>query len=387
MMHDEYAPRLRHYWVFSRWLERSAKIPRIKANGYALVSDTSALPGPGTGRAHAFRLPPGHTSPYRAIREAPRFRPGRGGRGRLYLYLLGDDYDVFNLQRSGVVSGIDAVLHWDVVIYVRRRPNAHGDEVEDKTWFHSIDDIASGTDEVGRSAATAKRCFVAELDTSVSASELARVHVRKVLVYVLPRITFSAPTAADFRVHLRLPATAPDANITDLHDPSFRRRKIHVHTDVPGRALLRYMMGMGADAAHPGAKIRIISTPLAVGPSFSIGTTALSPRSLGVVHGARTPGSNDFDGRGSPASVARNLADAINDPKNDYSAHLVASVSGSEIRLEAQPAGRSVKLSSPPRGTSIAEEWGDKIQPSELEIVADWLGKELGATYRMKVYE
>jgi hypothetical protein len=37
-------------------------------------------------------------------------------------------------------------------------------------------------------------------------------------------------------------------------------------------------------------------------------------------------------------------------------------------------------------GTSVRDEWSGDFEPSELGFLCDWLGEQLGATYRIKLY-
>lgn len=167
---------------------------------------------------------------------------------------------------------------------------------------------------------------------------------------------------------------------------AFRGRKIAVHEDVPGQALLRYMMGFGPCAARPGAKIEISTTPLSTGGSISIGSSSVGSRSLHVVHGPRTPGADDYDGSGTPEQVAAELADAINDSKNHFASHMRATATGKEVSLESVPPGADIKVHSSPPGTSFQDEWSGDFDPGELGFLSDWLGEQLGATYRVKLY-
>ena len=390
LMHGEFAPRLRHYWVFSRWLERSARVPRVKQDGYAITCDTSVLSSPGTGRAHHFRLPTAHPWPYDAARQEVKFRPGHGGRGQLGLYLLGDDFDVHKLSSPSPLSGVDAVLYWDIAVYFRRRRNADGKKSTTSMTGYLRQVFSEMAQSVGAvitsTAAHVPRCFVLELDASAPAQDLAKKHARKVLLYVLPRFTTSNPAAADFRVHMRPRSSKPGADVTDLHDSAFRGRKIAVHEDVPGPALLRYMMGFGPSEARPGAKIEISTTPLSTGGSFSIGSSSVGSRSLNVVHGPRTPGADDYDGSGTPEQVAAELAEAINDSKNRFASHIRATATGREVALESVPPGADIKVHSARPGTSVRDDWSGDFEPSELGFLSDWLGEQLGATYRIRLY-
>lgn len=392
LMNDEYAPRLRHYWVFSRWLEHSTKVPRVMQDGYALTCDTSVLSSPTRGRAHQFRLPPAHPWPYDATREDREFRPGHAGRGKLRLYLLGDDFDVHNLSSPSPLSGIDAVLYWDIAVYFRRRRSADGNKSAtsmrgyvDRVFEEMVRSIGAVRTSTATAASVA-RCLVLELDVSAPAQDIARKHAQKVLLYVLPRFTTSNPAAADFRVHMRPRSSKPGADVTDLHDSAFRGRKIAVHEDVPGPALLRYMMGFGPSEARPGAKIEISTTPLSTGGSFSIGSSSVGSRSLNVVHGPRTPGADDYDGSGTPEQVAAELAEAINDSKNRFASHIRATATGREVALESVPPGADIKVHSARPGTSVRDDWSGDFEPSELGFLSDWLGEQLGATYRIRLY-
>ena len=385
MMNGERGPRLRHYWVFSRWLERSADIARIQPGGYAIACDTAAVTAPIKGRKHALRLPPEHNWPYASARDEKRFRPGVNGRGRLGLFLLGDDFDAFVRPASGVVSGIDAVLHWDLSIYVRSRQNAEGTSLTATDRRLCVESlyrcIVPATTHSGSG-----RLVVAELEPAAAATPLAQRHAAKVLIYVLPRFTFSNPAAADFRLHVRPRSGVAGADITDLHRPTFLGRKLEIHNEVPSEAVIRYMMGVGAADAHPGATITIATTPLPIGPSFAIGTNNVAAKTLRVVHGSRTSGANDFDGSGSPAQVAADLAAAVNDPHNRYAAHVAATPHANVLSLLGRPAGADVLLSAAPPGTSIRDEWRGLLEATEFDPLADWLGQQLGATYRIKVY-
>ncbi|MBC8072090.1 MAG: hypothetical protein IAG13_27465, partial [Deltaproteobacteria bacterium] len=391
MMYDERVPRLRHYWVFTRWLERSAEIPRIAPNLYAIVCDTSAVSSPSAGRTHAFRLPTEHAWPYACVHEEKRFRAGESGRGRLGLFLIGDDRDAFSLPSTGNLVGVDAVLHWDVSVYVRGRENADGKKLTRdalRTYVGSLYEgmaTALGAASLVSSAAV-RRCLVAELDPTAPATTLAAQHVKKVLIYLLPRFTFSRPAEADYRLHVRERSAQPGADVTDLHDPRFRGRKLELHRDVPASAILRHVLGRRASEARPGARIRLGTTPLPTGPSFAVGT-ASGTKSLRVVHGPRTPGADDFDGSGTPSQVAVELAAAINDPSNSYSARVQATAHGAEVALEGIPAGVDVLVSGAPPGSSVQDEWAGVIEPVEVALLADWLGEKLGAKYRIKAYE
>lgn len=388
MMFGEFAPRLRHYWVFSRWLERCAEIAGVRSNGYAIVCDTAAVTAPVAGRQHAFRLPSEHAWPYAPVREAPRFRPGRGGRGELRLFLLGDELDVFRLPHSGVLAGVDAVLHWDLAIYVRGRKNADGAAMSEAAVAAYVSslfrDTASAMGGVN-AGGVATRCLVAELDPSAAMTTLAQHHVKKVLIYLLPRFTTANPAAADFRVHVRQRASTPDGDVTDLHDPGFEGRKIEVHEGLPGAAILRCMMGIGAAAARPGAKVTITTAPFPSHGWVSIGTNHLTSVGFKAVSGPRTPGSKNFDGSGTPAQIAADLAAAIDDPANGLASDVRATASGATVSLTAEQPGADVNLAGAAVG--IQHEWRDEIEPSELDFLADWLGTELGATYRIKAYD
>lgn len=377
--------RLRHYWALSRWLERAADVHRIKPEGYALVCDRQ---GPtGVVRSHAYRLPSQHPWPYRAVHQDKAYRRGPAGRGTLGLYLLGDDFDVFALPRTGLLSRIDAVLHWEVLLYVRRRRNADGEIIPRDDRGSHMEAIYTEFRDVFGGSDGAKRCLVAEIDDSEPASPLALRHARRVLLHLLPRITFSRPEVADIRLHLRLPASDPADNVTDLHRSDYDRRKVRMHTDVPYRALLRYMMGMSPAQVHPPARIRVDSTPFPFGPTFSIGTSSASLPLLTAVAGRRTPGGNDYDARGTPTEVARELAEALNDRANAYAAHLMASGRSNEVVLRATTEGADVVVSSPPPGAVAFPEWGEPIEPAEVTFLADWVGQTLGGTYTVRVYE
>ncbi len=49
------------------------------------------------------------------------------------------------------------------------------------------------------------------------------------------------------------------------------------------------------------------------------------------------------------------------------------------------PPGAESTVNSPP-GTSTRGEWSGDFEPSELGFLSDWLGEQLGATYRAKLY-
>lgn len=392
LMHDEFAPRLRHFWVFSRWLARTSDVSRVVVDAYSIGCDTKAVIAPTKGRKHAYRLPADHPWPYQALRVEEDFAPGSGGQGNLGLYLLGDDLDVHRLPHSGVLAGVDAVLHWDVGLYFRRTQSTGGKTLSRAAlWSHTRNLYEQMADFLGTirrsSAANVPRCTVFELDSSAPASPLATKHVTKVVFYFLPRFTFSRPASADFRVHVRPQSAKPGADVTDFHDPSFNGRRIRVHENVRGEALARYILGKGASGARPGAQIDISTTPLPPGPTFGIGSSTSGSKVLTVVHGARTPGADDYDGSGPPAAVAASLAEAINDSKNSFASHIRASAHGATVELDATPPGADIEIRSPPPGTLARNDWAGVLDVAELQFLADWLGKSVGAKYRVKVYD
>ena len=140
-------------------------------------------------------------------------------------------------------------------------------------------------------------------------------------------------------------------------------------------ALARYMMGLGAAAARPGAQIDIAGATLPLGPSFSIGATGIGSQVLKCVHTTRTSGGDDFDGSGPASAIAASLAAAINDPKNSFAGHVHASAVGAAVQLRAVAAGADVEVRSPPPGAIARGEWADRFEPAELQFVADWLGE------------
>ncbi len=237
------------------------------------------------------------------------------------------------------------------------------------------------------SAVNVPRCVVFELDMSAPASSLAKAHLAKVLFYFLPRFTFTRPESADFRIHVRPRSAKPGADVTDLHDPSHTGRTIRVHENVAGEAIARYVMGLGSSGARPGARIEVSSTPLSVGPTFGLRTTTTGSKTISVVHGARTPGADDFDGSGTPSEVAASLAAAINDPKNSFASYVSGSAVGATVELESRPRGTDVQVLSPPPGTSARDEWAGALDVSEVQFLADWLGTQLEATYKVKIYD
>lgn len=104
-------------------------------------------------------------------------------------------------------------------------------------------------------------------------------------------------------------------------------------------------MSGSTPATAPGV-IAFLPTAGTVGfPSFGSVTVALTPVPPGAtityqgitltsVAGARTPGSNDFDGSlGSTAAIAADILAAILDAANSWSAVVTASIAGSVVSL------------------------------------------------------
>ena len=93
--------------------------------------------------------------------------------------------------------------------------------------------------------------------------------------------------------------------------------------------------------------LTVTAAPLAAGESIS-----LNGYDLTAVAGFRTSGQSDFNGSlGSPALIAAELADAINDAANPFSMFFTATAAGSTVVLEAVPdylgtAGNDLTLAS-----------------------------------------
>lgn len=80
--------------------------------------------------------------------------------------------------------------------------------------------------------------------------------------------------------------------------------------------------------------IDVDSSPIPAGETITINGVILT-----AVSGARTPGSNDFDGSGSTADIATDIATALLDGANDFSEIVTAAAVGSQVILTAVTAG------------------------------------------------
>lgn len=105
------------------------------------------------------------------------------------------------------------------------------------------------------------------------------------------------------------------------------------------------------------------------------------------MHGARSPGSDDFDGSGTPAAVATEIAACINDPANAFAGHVTATASANVVKVVASSAGVDVELTSAPPGTTVQNDWRGRFDEGELGSLATWIGGKVGATYRIALYE
>lgn len=101
---------------------------------------------------------------------------------------------------------------------------------------------------------------------------------------------------------------------------------------------------LGASAATPAVGTMIVTGPTSPGDSLALNGTLLSRTG-----GPRTSGADDFDGTLSGAALISDIAAAINDPANSFSAGLVAVANGTTLELAAAvpgTAGNSYTLSA-----------------------------------------
>jgi hypothetical protein len=88
----------------------------------------------------------------------------------------------------------------------------------------------------------------------------------------------------------------------------------------------------------------------------------------------------------SSAWTTSGVSVAIRVVKRRYASHIRATAQGTRLELESVPPGADIKVHSPRPGTSVRDDWSGDFEPSELEFLSDWLGEQLGATYRIKLY-
>jgi hypothetical protein len=110
-----------------------------------------------------------------------------------------------------------------------------------------------------------------------------------------------------------------------------------------------YVLVTGVDFALAAGVPNIQSTGTAtVVANPSTATLTIGGQALSDAGGARTPGSNDYDGTlGSPALIAADIVAAINDPLNGFGAIVTAAdAGGGAVTLTAVPLGAAGDLIS-----------------------------------------
>jgi len=384
IMNGNALPRLRHYWCLARWLTQHAAIP-ITNDRYEIVCDTRTTGG--LGRIHHYALPAVARSPFAPVAGPDTLRRGAHGRLALELYLAGDDLDPL-LD----ITAVDAILHASHGLYARFPENSNGDRIPEVTQDDGpiqvsrsgvLRDLLRGL----RGADGGSRegpMYIAVLDESAPASALAERHARRVLVHFLPRFTYSNPAAADFRLHIRATTGVPAGDACTL-----RGRKLEITERFSGGALLCHMLGL-----PPRQQPRIEVIGVAVNGSITLESTAggATLRSLSK----RTSGDGSFVGFGEgnegpgplePSTIATSIAEAINDPANDFGDFATATVSGAIVTLTPASAELELEIETSASGLRCRNAWRTAIEPDELQFLADWIGEKLGARYRIERHD
>ncbi len=375
-------PRLRHYWALSRWLLQ-LRPPPVREHEYAVLCETSGSDG----RAHRYHLPTTARSPFVPLAGPEQLRRGLHGRCRVELYLAGDDLDAFT-----EVPGVTAVLHVEHRLYARFPQNANGDRIPE---VRSADGpVTVSRSEVLRTLLVGARglqdseivapVYCAVLDGAPPSDSIAARYGRRVLLHFLPRFTFSNPAAADFRLHVRASVGDPALDACRVGG-----RKLEITERFTGGALLCHMLG---STPRQSPCIEVVAGLLT--SSISIGSSAktsnLYPRA------ERVRGDGSFVGKGDdsaspvpldPQVVARSIAEAINDPTNDFVDLATAEATGSIVTLK--PAAPELELDIGGTGSEVRTRgpWRTTIEPSELQFLADWIGERLGARYRIERHD
>lgn len=124
-----------------------------------------------------------------------------------------------------------------------------------------------------------------------------------------------------------------------------------------------YTAGIAATAGF-----EVLASPIAPGDTITIGGTALT-----AAAGPRTPGADDFDGTlGTPALLAAEIEDAINDPVNSFVTIATATSAGPDVTLVSVVpgfAGNAVTLATSSANIDIsgATFSGGTVLPSDTQ--------------------
>lgn len=375
MMHGNEAPRLRHYWMMSRWLEKLEGKPALGPY------EVFAAPGEHTPRTHHYVRPAQVPSPFSASHGPAELRPGKHGRVEVKLGILGDD-----LPAVEDLTNLDAVLVVRVKFFVRFTRNDDGDRFtgdEKRKFMRELFEKFRGLD--GSGVRKGALC-TAELDESEPPSDLAKKHVRRVFLHFLPLFSRSNPAAADFRLVVRKSASTPSANVS-----SVGRRKLVVTDQFTGEALRAHALG---HAARGLPFLEVVGTHITSQINFVRGTSGASQVALRA-RKERTPGDGTFvgfkdDGVATllelpPEQIAQNIAEATNDPENEPSELVSAVAIGPRVIFTPKVDGLDLVIQCSSQFAVCGGEWNHTPQPDELRFLADWIGEQVKAKYRVVV--
>ena len=358
-------PRLRHYWAFARWISGIA-VSAVADGNYELVCA-------GPARTHIVDWHEGPL-PFEVLRGPQRFEPGATGRVQAMLAALGDELDAVP-----ELPACDSVVHVLAKCYVSFRRNIDGDGFDLKAKNRFLLDLYREASAVDGNL-KARELFTLELDLTKPASEAAKSHVRRVFVHVHPRFSTRNPAAADLRLIVR----KPSANGCDA--PQVQRRRVAVLDTFTGTALRAHVLGR---SGRQQPYIQVISTYVGGKLTFNVPGTEVVLKSAET----RTSGDNTFvgkrDGPSAPVpipahEIARNIAEAINDPANAAHPIVSATVGGDRVILAPRIANMPLTVRHNTSGTRIGLEWDAGLEADALVFLADWVGAEVGGSYLVR---